>query len=306
MNALSMRRVAASALRQSRNALGRPIISGRPDDAPADAASPTADCATGKVPFRLLLCNDDACEVLLPSGPGCDIRNELRARSLIELTWLARPRTALIVKKPNDEGAEAALCRVAAFLASEGIRVLVEPAVHAATGGASGAASTWTPAEAATLGQRVDFCVCLGGDGTILWAAGLFARGVPPVISYAMGSLGFLTPFVIDDSHRSLRMVLAGEFQVTLRARLACRIIRAADAAAYEAATAAGVASGDDTWSDAATYTVLNEVVVDRGPSHSLVELDCWCDGMPMTKMQGAKPRRGAGRLVRVAPFHAL
>jgi NAD+ kinase len=282
-----MRRMATSAMRQSRSALGRPLITGRSDEAPADASSPTCvECATGKSPFRLLLCNDDTCEVLLPSGPGCDIRNELRARSLIELTWLARPRTALIVKKPNDEGAEAALCRVAAFLVAEGLSVLVEPGVHAATGGANGAAATWTPAEAASLGQRVDFCVCLGGDGTILWAAGLFRHGVPPVISYAMGSLGFLTPFVIDDHHRSLRMVVGGEFQVTLRARLMCRIIRAADAAAYEAAAAAGAPPSEEAWSDSASYTVLNEVVVDRGPSHSLVELDCWCDGMPMTKMQ--------------------
>ena len=248
------------------------------------------------------MCNDDTCEVLLPSGPGCDIRNELRARSLVELAWLARPRTALIVKKPNDAGTEAALCAVAAFLHSEGVTALIEPGVHAATGGAHGMASTWTPEEASSLGSRVDFCVCLGGDGTILWAAGMFARGVPPVISYAMGSLGFLTPFVIEDHHRSLRMVLAGEFQVTLRARLACRIIRAADVAAYEA----GDAAGEAVWSDAAAHTVLNEVVVDRGPSHSLVELDCWCDGMPMTKMQGAcgpspAAREGAGVQPRVA-----
>lgn len=287
-SALAMRRVAASALRQSRSALGRPTITGRETDAeaPAEALSPTAGdaCAPGaKAPFRLLVCNDDTCEVLLPSAPGCDIRNELRARSLVELAWLSRPRTALIIKKPNDAGAEAALCQVAAFLQGEGLTVLVEPAVHAATGGADGHASTWTAAEKESLGQRVDFCVCLGGDGTILWAAGLFARGVPPVISYAMGSLGFLTPFVVEDHHRSLRMVLNGEFQLTLRARLACRIIRAADAAAYDAASAAG----DDGWAEGhASHTVLNEVVVDRGPSHSLVELDCWCDGMPMTKMQ--------------------
>ncbi len=277
--------MAASALRQSRTALGRPLITGRGEEAPADADPSPKSGGCGKAPFQLLLCNDEACEVLTPSGPGCDIRNELRARSLCELTWLERPRTALIVKKPNDAGAEATLCRVAAFLAAEGLTVLVEPAVHAATHGADGAASTWGPGEAARLGQVVDFCVSLGGDGTILWAAGLFARGVPPVISYAMGSLGFLTPFMPDDHPRSLRMLLAGEFQVTLRARLACRVIRAADAAAYDAASAAS-GEGDAAWSDSATHTVLNEVVVDRGPAHSLVELDCWCDGMPMTKMQ--------------------
>ena len=37
--------------------------------------------------------------------------------------------------------------------------------------------------------------ICLGGDGTLLWASGLFPRAMPPVISFAMGSLGFLSTF---------------------------------------------------------------------------------------------------------------
>ncbi len=282
----SMRRVTSNTLRQARNALGRPLLTGTEDEGTREVSGDVSLSPrdASKASFRLLVCNDDTCDVLLPNGPAAEIRRELSARSMTKLTWLTPPRTALIVKKPNDDGAEEALCRVAAFLKAEGLKVLVEPAVAAATGCARGCADTWTPEQAALLGNCVDFCVCLGGDGTILWAAGLFGKGVPPVISYAMGSLGFLTPFVIEDHHRSLRMVLGGEFQVTLRARLACRIIRAADAARADAAPAAA----DEAWSEAPSFTVLNEVVVDRGPSHSLVELDCFCDGMPMTKIQGA------------------
>ena len=227
-----MRRVTTNTLRQSRSALGRPLITGRVDEVSelVDEAGGGDTPTSRKAAFRLLVCNDDTCEMLLPNGPAGDIRKELSARSLIKLTWLAHPRTVLIVKKPNDEGAEEALCRLAAWLSGEGLCVLVEPTVSEATANARGYASTWTPEEAASLATRVDFCVCLGGDGTILWAASLFSQGVPPVVSYAMGSLGFLTPFVIEDYQRSLAMVLAGEFQVTLRARLACRIIRASDA----------------------------------------------------------------------------
>lgn len=45
--------------------------------------------------------------------------------------------------------------------------------------------------------NEVDFCVTLGGDGTVLHLASLFEKDepLPPVISFAMGSLGFLTPF---------------------------------------------------------------------------------------------------------------
>lgn len=36
----------------------------------------------------------------------------------------------------------------------------------------------------------------LGGDGTILHASSLFRTGaVPPVLSFSMGTLGFLLPF---------------------------------------------------------------------------------------------------------------
>lgn len=34
---------------------------------------------------------------------------------------------------------------------------------------------------------------CLGGDGVILHASNLFRGAVPPVVSFNLGSLGFLT-----------------------------------------------------------------------------------------------------------------
>lgn len=44
--------------------------------------------------------------------------------------------------------------------------------------------------------ERIDLIVTLGGDGTILHAASLFKIGaVPPVLSFSMGTLGFLLPF---------------------------------------------------------------------------------------------------------------
>lgn len=44
--------------------------------------------------------------------------------------------------------------------------------------------------------EAIDLIVTLGGDGTILHAASLFKVGaVPPVLSFSMGTLGFLLPF---------------------------------------------------------------------------------------------------------------
>ena len=36
----------------------------------------------------------------------------------------------------------------------------------------------------------------LGGDGTLLWACkAMAAAPIPPIVPFAMGSLGFMTPF---------------------------------------------------------------------------------------------------------------
>lgn len=44
--------------------------------------------------------------------------------------------------------------------------------------------------------QPIDLVLTLGGDGTILHASSLFKSGaVPPVLSFSMGTLGFLLPF---------------------------------------------------------------------------------------------------------------
>lgn len=50
--------------------------------------------------------------------------------------------------------------------------------------------------ERAIVEQKTDAVVTLGGDGTILHAASLFSKTqMPPVLSFALGTLGFLLPF---------------------------------------------------------------------------------------------------------------
>jgi NAD kinase len=49
--------------------------------------------------------------------------------------------------------------------------------------------------EIAEYGRTVDFGITLGGDGTMLHYSSLFQKIVPPVISFSLGTLGFLLPF---------------------------------------------------------------------------------------------------------------
>ena len=88
-----------------------------------------------------------------------------------------------------------------------------------------GSAALCSPARAA-----VDLGVTLGGDGTVLHLASLFTEDVPlpPVVSFAMGTLGFLTPFDVDDFISILNRVLdanSNHVYCTLRTRKRCEVL---------------------------------------------------------------------------------
>jgi NADH kinase len=53
----------------------------------------------------------------------------------------------------------------------------------------------------------IDVVLTLGGDGTVLHAASLFPRDCPPFVSFAFGTVGFLTPFRQTDVLPVLRQV---------------------------------------------------------------------------------------------------
>ena len=57
--------------------------------------------------------------------------------------------------------------------------------------------------------EKVDLTSTLGGDGTILHAASLFAtaQSVPPILSFSMGTLGFLGEWNFNESKRAFRQV---------------------------------------------------------------------------------------------------
>src|ERR1700761_2608299 len=67
----------------------------------------------------------------------------------------------------------------------------------------------------------------LGGDGTVLFASWLFQRIVPPVIPFALGSLGFLTPFDFADHASVMDAAIDTGNRVSLRMRFTCTVYRA-------------------------------------------------------------------------------
>eukprot|EP00899_Mesostigma_viride_P008950 jgi/Mesvir1/18056/Mv09370-RA.1 len=191
------------------------------------------------------------------------------------LMWKSKPSTVLLLKKLGDELMEETK-EVARWLREEGMRVVVEPDVHdklAAIPGFDFVETYTLEHESTQLHQLIDFVLCLGGDGVILHASTIFETAVPPVISFNLGSLGFLTSHQYEDFKQDVHDVIYGDpvtdgVFITLRMRLSCTICY------------------NDTPIPGKTFTVMNEVVIDRGASPYLSKVECYESGRLITKVQ--------------------
>lgn len=112
-----------------------------------------------------------------------------------------------------------------------------------------------------------DLVITLGGDGTVLYASTLFQRVVPPILSFALGSLGFLTNFAFSDFQKTLKKVIENGCKTNLRMRFTCRVHK-------------------DNGDLVCEQQVLNELTVDRGPSPWVSMLELYGDGSLLTVAQ--------------------
>ncbi|KAF4338184.1 serine threonine kinase [Fusarium beomiforme] len=143
----------------------------------------------------------------------------------------------------------------------------------------------WDENMCRTRPHTFDFVISLGGDGTVLYASWLFQRIVPPVLSFALGSLGFLTKFDFEDYQRTLTTAFTKGVTVSLRLRFEGTVMRSQPRkrAHLENGTEEDEEQSRDlveeligeeredehTHRPDGTFEILNEVVVDRGPNPS-------------------------------------
>jgi len=177
----------------------------------------------GKVLFRLLKATDKKCYFLCPDFK---INKVPQSTNLVRLKWVETPRRVLLIKKPRDDQILKMAKEISKWLVTQKVEVLVEPIVKRTELANEPSVKAYTDEDAGNLEEIVDFVVCLGGDGTLLWLSNLFKESVPPVISFAMGSLGFLTPFPATSYEHYLKQTLRGGFYLTLRSRLHITIER--------------------------------------------------------------------------------
>jgi NAD+ kinase len=137
-----------------------------------------------------------------------------------------------------------------------------------------------------------DFVVTLGGDGTVLYASWLFQRVVPPVLSFALGSLGFLTKFDFNQYEDTLTRAFKDGVTISLRLRFEGTIMRSQrkpdDVERRDLVEELEGEEGDDhrTHKPERTFEILNDIVVDRGPNPTMSTIELFGDEEHLTTVQ--------------------
>lgn len=129
----------------------------------------------------------------------------------------------------------------------------------------------WTPDLCWSAPEKFDLVLTLGGDGTVLFTSWLFQRIVPPVLSFSLGSLGFLTTFEFQRYKDHLNRIMGSDgMRVNLRMRFTCTVYR----------------DGSGEMEEGEQFEVLNELVIDRGPSPYVSNLELHGDNELITVVQ--------------------
>lgn len=121
--------------------------------------------------------------------------------------------------------------------------------------------------------DEIDYIITLGGDGTLLWATKQFNRGaVPPLITFSQGSLGFMCNFTFEDHDAVLTPMFTAVKQgfapaeIGLEHRLRLKVNAGPNTAMHKELFRGDQLSIHEPI-ELKDIHVVNEVVIDRGPS---------------------------------------
>lgn len=137
--------------------------------------------------------------------------------------------------------------RLQKWVQGQGLEVYLESALAARIGQSPGY-------DREELARLVDLAVVFGGDGTLLMAARSLCRHNTPILGINLGGFGFLTVVNLNEMYNALEMILDGDYRVERRMMLDAVVYRNKEAVRK--------------------YSVLNDVVINRGNVFRLLELE--------------------------------
>jgi NAD+ kinase len=156
-------------------------------------------------------------------------------------------QTIGIVIKRNNKTALKVGVELAAWLRERDVSVVYGEELACAIPGS-------VPVDKPDIPRRADIIVVLGGDGTLLSIARLIGLRDVPILGVNLGSMGFLTAITLDELYAVMDEILAHNFAISRRMMLTAQVYRQ-----QELIT---------------TYTVLNDVVINKGAVARIIELE--------------------------------
>ncbi|MGB8326583.1 MAG: NAD(+)/NADH kinase, partial [Steroidobacteraceae bacterium] len=163
-------------------------------------------------------------------------------------------RRCAVVGKFTDASVAESAAFVIAHLRKHGVEVLLERAAPDFPG-----AREASRIAAEELGGLADLGIAIGGDGTLLYAARLFARHNVPLLGINRGRLGFLTDVLPQDMLACIDAALAGHCSVDQRPLLTARLER--------------------TGGPSTELLALNDVVLQKWETGRMLDFETWIDG---------------------------
>ena len=165
-----------------------------------------------------------------------------------------------IVCKPNKEELHRLLPQLIEWLRKRGYEPLLDREGGQYTGAVETVDRTEMPAE------KPELVIVLGGDGTLLAAARLFASTSTPILSVNLGYLGFLTEIRLADLYSTLESWCKGCHELDERAML------------HSALWRDGV--------EHSSYEALNEIVVSKGDIARMGDFAVELDGKKVARFR--------------------
>lgn len=155
-------------------------------------------------------------------------------------------KCAGIIAKHTDPRAESIVSDLCKWLDAQGRRVVLDRETATLIGRQDSIVR-------AKLPEHCDFLIVIGGDGTLLSAARVVGTTGKPILGVNMGSLGFMTAITLDELYPALERIFRYDFDYEERMMLVAHVHRLGERVA--------------------NYTVLNDVVINKGALAKIIDI---------------------------------
>jgi len=165
-------------------------------------------------------------------------------------------KCAGIIAKHTDPRAESIVTDLCRWLEDNGKRVVLDRETAALIGHRDSVVRAKIP----------DFCnflIVIGGDGTLLSAARVVGTTGKPILGVNMGSLGFMTAITLEELYPALERIFRYDFDYEERMMLVAHVHRLGERVA--------------------NYTVLNDVVINKGALAKIIDIKVTVGEMYLT-----------------------